>query len=211
MKRTNYLLAAIATILTLNLLLTGVTVANQSRLISNQVKISSHLDALTSHVAEVSGEIRETPSTEVELEIHLRATHRDKDGNIKMFSEHAGTLTTIGKNYIEDLLGNNGTDPSSDRISLSASSNSPAAAWEGLPAEIAANNLSRASSTYASTGDGAWTITKLFTASGTQEVRLAGLHWGPSGNGTLLCADSITLASMVDDDTLELEFSLSVS
>jgi len=208
MKRSEVLLIAI---LSLNLLITGVSIANQSRIIHNQVAINSHLNSLTTYLSIISGEALETPQTEVEFDIHLRAWHRDKAGNLKTFSEHAGTLTTIGANYIEGLLGNNATDASAQWISLSNDGTSPSAAWTQLPTEIAANNLSRALGTYTSTGDGQWTITYTFTASGTQSLQLAGLQWAPSGDNNLLCADQITSVSMEASDTLELEWSLSVS
>lgn len=208
MDKTKALLAAT---LILNILLTAVVVVNQAQIVQNQVALGSTLEAMTDYLCTVVGESLETESTEVEFDVHLKAWHRDADGNVKMFSEHAGTLTNIGLEYIEDLMGNNGTDPSADRISLTANDTLPDATCTQLTPEIAANNLSRASATYASAGTGSWTITYIFTASGSQAVEVVGLNWAPSGDNNLLCFDDIATASMEDDDTLEVEWTLTAS
>ena len=208
MKKGNILLAAI---LVLNLLLTGVVVTNQARIVQNQEKITGHLNALADYILYVGGETLETEATEFDFDIHVAWTHRDSEGVIINTGHHAGTPTNIGKEYIEDLLGNNGTDPSSDRISLTANNTLPDATCTQLTPEIAANNLSRALATYASTGVGSWTLTYIFTASAAQAVEVVGLNWAPGGDNNLLCFDDIATASMEDDDTLEVEWTLTVS
>jgi hypothetical protein len=225
MNRTEKLVYSLLTILLVaNLGATGLfyqsTVSNQYLITQNQQlladgqeTLSNDFNVLVDYLSILAGSVLENPDTEVKLDIHLRAWVHDKDGNLKQFSEHAGVLTTIGKNYIEDQLGDspNATNPA-DWISLSNDAGAPSSAWTEIPNEIVANNMSRAQGTYASTGDGSWTITYKFTASGAQSVQLAGLNWagGPCDN-VLLCADQITSASLVDDDTLTLEWTITAS
>jgi hypothetical protein len=172
---------------------------------SNYV-LANELKVYTDTVAQLIHEVYETPETEVQLDFSLKAWHRDPDGNLIQFSEHAGTLMNIGKDYIEGLLGNNSTDPSACWISLTNDATAIVNTWTQLPSEIAANNLSRALGTYASTGVGVYTVTYTFTASGAQSVAQAGLNWAPSGDNNLLCADDIADATLAANDTLELQF-----
>ena len=208
----------LAVLLIINVIMMGVQVVVLDTVTQNQVAIAgelNHIDntvaAWTDYLKYLSGELLETPTTkDLVLDVHLYV-EQWRAGELVMVSEHAGTVTTIGLNYIEELIGNNGTDPSSDRISLSNDAGAPAAGWTEIPNEIVANGLSRASGTYASTGNGVWTITHTFTASGAQSVQLAGLNWAPGGDGNLLCADQITAASLINGDTLELTWTITVT
>lgn len=126
---------------------------------------------------------------------------------------HAGTLTTIGKNYIEDQLGDspNATAPAK-WISVSTSSDSPAAGWTQIPTEISTNGLERASGTYTSTGDGVWTIHYQFTATGTHtDVQLTGLQWDDAGDNNLLGADTFTPVTLNSDDKLTVTWTITVT
>jgi len=132
------------------------------------------------------------------------------------WSHHAGVLTTIGKNYIEGKLGDssyaNNTDFADD-ISVSTSTDSPAAGWTQIPTEITSGGLERASSTYASTGDGVWTISHQFTASATHtNVQLTGLQWRltPLDN-TLLGADTFTPVTLNSGDKLTVTWTVTVT
>jgi len=180
-------------------------------------QVASELGALTDYLTYLSGRLltKTGAQGEFSLQIHLTAVHR-RDGVIIGFSEHAGTLTTIGKNYIEGKLGNNFTIavyPSAQWISLSNDAGAPGAAWTEIPVEINANNLTRAQGAYASTGDGVWTVIYMFTASGGQSVQLAGLQWAPGAvsDNNLLCADQISAAAMIAADTLELTWTITVT
>lgn len=180
-------------------------------------KVASELGALTEYLTYLSGQLltKTGAQGEFSLQIHLTAVHR-RNGEIIGFSEHAGVLTTIGKNYIEGKLGNNFTIasyPSAQWISLSNDAGAPGAAWTEIPNEIAANNLTRAQGAYTSTGDGVWTISSTFTASGNQAVQLAGLQWAPGSatDNNLLCADQISAASMIAGDTLTLTWTNTIT
>ena len=143
------------------------------------------------------------------VEIHVDMYHY-RDGVLLDHSHHAGTLTTLGQNWIEDQLGDSpGTDPAK-WIGLSNDAGAPSAAWVVLPSEITTNGLTRALGTYVDDGDGAWNITKTFSVTGTQSCQLTGLYWALSGD-FLLCADTFTQVNAEDGDSLEIVWSLSVT
>lgn len=144
--------------------------------------------------------------TEFSVEIHVTMWHY-RDGVLLDTSHHLGVLTEIGKNWIEDQLGDSpGTDPAK-WIGVSNDGTSPQASWEVIPSEISGSGLARAPGTYADTGNGTWTITRSFSVTGTQSCQLTGLYWSLSGN-YLLCADTFTQVNAEDGDTLEIEWSL---
>jgi len=190
---------------------------NQATVVESNLAVASELGALTDYLTYLSGQLltKTGAQGEFSITVHLKAVHR-REGVIIGVSEHAGTLTTIGKNYIEGKLGNNFTIasyPSAQWISLSNNASAPAAGWTEIPEEIAANNLTRAHGAYTSTGDGVWTIDYTFTASGNQAVQLAGLQWAPGSatDNNLLCADQIAAANLIANDTLELTWTITVT
>lgn len=128
------------------------------------------------------------------------------------WSHHAGVLTTIGQNWIEDQMGDSPSTDPAKWISVSTSASSPSSAWTQIPTEIASGGLTRAAGTYASTGDGTWTISYEFTASGTHtSVQLTGLQWAVSGDGNLLASDTFTPVTLNSGDKLTVTWSASVS
>ena len=143
------------------------------------------------------------------VEIHCTMRHY-RDDQLIGTSHHAGTLTTLGKNWIEDQLGDSpGADPAK-WIGLSNSTDSPSAAWTVLPDEIITDGLARAAGTYANVGDGSWNITKTFSVTGTNSTQLVGLYYADSGS-YLLCSDEITLTNVENGDSLEIEWTITVS
>lgn len=148
------------------------------------------------------------PYAKGHVEIHIWVQK-----NAEAPEHHAGVLTTIGKDWIEDQLGDSpGTDPAK-WISCSNDASSPSAAWTQIPNEINANGFSRAVGTYASTGTGTWNITKTFTATGTQSVQLYGLQWvsTPVSDNNLLCSDTSSQKNCGSGDTLKVTWQVSVT
>jgi hypothetical protein len=191
------------------------TVQNQVILVENQEAMNSHINALNEYLFDISQELLTVEGAQgrFNVEVHLKTVHRDSDGVILGTSEHAGTLTTLGKNYIETMLGNNDTSASALWISLSNDASAPAVGWTQIPNEINANNLTRAEGSYTSTGDGVWTIDYTFTFSGTQSAQLVGLQWqsNPVSDNNLLCADQMTSASGESGDTLETTWTITIT
>jgi len=123
-------------------------------------------------------------------EFHCEVVQRDRYGNLVSRTYHAGTLTTIGKNWIEDQLGDSPSTDPAKWIACSNTTDSASAAWTQLPNEITTDGLARAAGTYASTGDGTWNETKTFSVTGTNSTVCYGLHYASSGDNNLLCAEN---------------------
>ena len=126
--------------------------------------------------------------------------------------ESSNLVVNIGLDWIEDQLGDSpATDPAK-WISLSLDTGTPAAGWTQIPTEIAAGGLTRAEGTYADTGTGNWTITKMFTATATHtDVQLTGLQWASSGDSNLLAANTFAAVTLADQDSLTITWALSLS
>ena len=137
-----------------------------------------------------------------------------RDGNIISYSYHTGTLTTIGKNWIEDQLGDSpATDPAK-WIACSNTTQTVNATWTTTYEEITTDGLTRAAGTYASTGDGTWNQTKTFSVTGTNSTVCYGLHWAVSGDNNLLCAENQGAGNrknVANGDTLKVTWQVSVS
>ena len=144
------------------------------------------------------------------IEIHCTMRHF-RNGVLIGYSRHAGTLTTLGKNYIEDQISDS---PSAtmigDDIGLSNSTDSPSAAWTSLPDEITTGDMGRADGTYANVGDGQWNVTKSFSPSESNSTRLVGLYYNLTGN-YLLASDTITVVNYQSGDTVEITWTVTVS
>jgi len=148
------------------------------------------------------------------LEMHLTVyVTRFGSNEAEFVSHHPAVLTTIGKNWLEDQIGDSPSTQPANYISVSSSTSSPSAAWTQIPSEIAANGLTRAIATYASTGDGTWTETKEFTCTTTTvtDAQLSGLQYGTTGDNNLLASDIFTPTTLLVGDKLTLVWSSSVS
>lgn len=148
-------------------------------------------------------------------EVHIWIEHR-RDGKLLSLEYGAGTLTTIGKNWLEQQI--SGTINASEQALYLSDSNdagSPAAGWTELPSEITSNGLERTTGAYTSTGDGAWNVTDTKSVTGTQSTQLWGLQWRTYADGAdnnLLAADSgPAQKNCVDGDTLKETWQVTVT
>jgi hypothetical protein len=139
-----------------------------------------------------------------------------RDGELIAESRGAGTLTTWGKNWIEQQIsGTLNTTQSALHLGDSNDASAPSAAWTELPSEITTNGLERALGSYVSTGDGTWNVTKTKSVTGTQSTQLWGLYASTiagTGKDTLIAADSTPdQKNCVSGDTLTETWQISVS
>lgn len=138
---------------------------------------------------------------------HLEAI-QERNGSLIASSYHPMTITTYGKNQIEQLLGDN-SDLGLAYFGLSNDETAVNVAWTELPSEITANGLGRAVAAYTSTGDGTWNMTKTWTATGTQSCCLYGVYSNSyAGGQTTLCLaeqqTSSARKNLVASDTLKM-------
>jgi len=146
-------------------------------------------------------------------EVHLWIEHY-RDGGLLSQQYGAGTLTTIGKNWIEQQLA--ASDGTQEALYCADSNNAsaPDAAWTILPQEIAANGLDRQTGAYTSTGDGTWNVTVTKSVTGTQSTQVWGLHWvvTDESDNNLLAADSgPAQKNCVNGDTLKETWQVTVT
>jgi hypothetical protein len=140
---------------------------------------------------------------------------QEADGSYSiLWSRHAGVLTTIGKNWLEDQIGDSPSTTPATYISLSVSTDTPLNTWTIITGELNAGGMGRKLGAYASTGDGTWTILKQFTANATTTaLQLTGLNWSATAcaGNTLLCADTFTPVTLASGDKVTVTWSLQVT
>ena len=142
---------------------------------------------------------------DAKFELHMTVRHW-RNGKLLSETYHTMSLTTLGKNWIEGILGDAVNADVAKYIASSNSSDTFSAAWEVLPDEITTDGLTRAAGTYASTGDGTWNVTKSFSVSGTNATKLYGLYYASTGN-YLLAAEQQGIGNQKNlnsGDTLEI-------
>ncbi len=151
----------------------------------------------------------ESYTTEFGVEIHVSMWHF-RDGVLLDYSHHAGVLTDLGADWIEDQIGDSPATEPAKYIGLSNDATSPTAAWIVIPTEITTGGMSRAAGTYANDGTGQWNITKTFSPTGSGSAQLTGLYWASTGS-LLLTADTFTQINYESGDTVQIRWTITVS
>lgn len=130
-------------------------------------------------------------------------------------------VTDVGFNFVRETLGCNGGEGAPCPASRPAACNyvavtdatiTPAAGDTTLSGEIAANGLSRAIGTFAKPSTYVYTITKVFTATGTQSSRATGL-FNAASTGTMCYEVNYTGGPVVvnNTDTLTVTWTITLS
>jgi len=117
--------------------------------------------------------------------------------------------TTAGGDWQASVMGNTSAPPATcNYIAVTNDASAPAAGDSSLASEIAANGLSRAIGTYAHTaGTASYTISKTFSASGTQASQKTGL-FNASGAGTMCFEASYTAVTVNNGDSLTVTWTI---
>lgn len=150
-------------------------------------------------------------STVITVEVHCWVAHY-RNGVLLSISHHAGNLTDAGKEWIEQQVSGTSNTTQGKYISCTNTLGTYAATWTNIPDEITSNGFNRAAGTYASTGTGAWNVSKTFTSSGTQSVQRYGLSYQSAENGGgLICTDTSTQKNTVSGDTVAVTFQVTVT
>lgn len=139
----------------------------------------------------------------------VNITCRHADGTV--FYDHTdhNLRTTAGGDWQASVMGNTSAPPATGNyIALSNDATAPAAGDTTVASEIASNGLSRAQGTYAHTnGTAAYTIQKVFTATGTQASQKTGLL-NASSAGTLIFENTYTAVTVNSGDTLTVTWTI---
>ena len=168
----------------------------------------------------------EQPETANTLTIQGRvivdAYHYDEaTGEYVQFYHHESenVLMLIGKDWIEDQLGDSPSTDPAKWISLSLDTTDPPPnTWEQLGGvsdnEIISGGLERAAGTYGSTGVGIWEIEATFNATATHtNVQQTGLQWVVTGGSdtNLMAANHFTAVTLNNGDALTVTWELTLS
>jgi hypothetical protein len=120
---------------------------------------------------------------------------------------YAGNLITdIGERYVRNHIGFDNQTLSGWSISVS-NDGTPLVTWTKLPNEVTANGFTRGAgdvTAWVNSGDYAFNVTEVFTATGTQQLQTAGLNWDPTSDSdnNLFAAADFTQTTFNADDTL---------
>ena len=135
--------------------------------------------------------------------------------NVYMFKETvdgtevmptSNVITNIGEKYVRDILGfDNVTGHNATKWISLCNTGTPDATWTQLETEINANGFTRALGTVVSWMNGtdyAYNVTKKFTATGTQQLKNAGLQWRdtPVSNDNLFACAGFDQTTFNADD-----------
>jgi len=135
-----------------------------------------------------------------------------RDGAEVYHHEDHNLITSAGKDLIAPQIGS--TSPGANGanyIALTNTAVTPASGDTTLSGEIATNGLSRAQGTYAHTvGTNTFTITKTFTATGSQSAQAAGLFTA-SSSGTMMAENTFTQVSLANGDQLTITWTITLS
>lgn len=128
-----------------------------------------------------------------------------------MFYTHTdhNLRTTAGGDAQASQMGNTATQAAScNYVALSNDSGAPSAADTSVASEIVSNGLSRAQGTYAhTTSTSAFTIQKVFSATGTQASQKTGLL-NAASTGTLCFENTYTQVTVNNGDTLTVTWTI---
>jgi hypothetical protein len=136
---------------------------------------------------------------------YVAVVARHADGTPFYANATHNLRTNAGANWQADIMAST-TTPSVNTqcnyIALTNDATAPSASDTTLTSEIAANGLSRAQGTYAHTSNAtSYTVSKTFTASGTQSFQNAGMFTASSG-GTMCFRTAVTSGTVNNTDTL---------
>jgi len=121
-------------------------------------------------------------------------------------------VTNAGFDLISSAVSNTATQPAAcNYIAVTNTAITPAAGDTTLSGEISSNGLTRAQGTYAHTnGTQTYTVSKVFTATGTQASQATGL-FNASSVGTMCYEATYTQVTVNSGDTLTVTWTVTLS
>jgi hypothetical protein len=123
-------------------------------------------------------------------------------------TKHHNLTVTTGRDFIKAQVSGTGTATNCVFIAVGNSAVTPAAADTTLTGEVTTNGLGRASGTYASTGTGTFTLSKVFTATGAvATVQAAAVFTAVSAGTMCFEVGSLGPVTLANTDTLTVTWS----
>ena len=151
-------------------------------------------------------------SISIEYNSNVCKTVTRADGTVEPTECSHNLLFTSGKELIEKYLGDTGgaVDDEVDLISLCNAAigcDEPTAAGTEAFNELATLGLSETAGSYSSVGEGNWTISNTFQATGSVSTNVTRL----SNSDTVFAGNSFTLVSLESGDELSISWNIWVS
>lgn len=143
-----------------------------------------------------------------------------RDGELIYDETDHNLLVDSGKNWIRTQIGSTSPEANgANWVALTNTAITPAAGDTCLSGEITANGLDRQQGTYATGATGVYTVQKTFTATGSQSAQASALFTADvtgtpcdSGDdGTMMAEATMTSASLVTNDQLQVTWTITVS
>lgn len=135
------------------------------------------------------------------------------DGTIEEYYND-NLVVTIGLTRARTLLYGGASDPTNvtDDIALSNDA-TPLAGWTELDNEITGNGLARADGTESVIDADTYQVVHTFTATGTETVQCAGLHWASDSglDNTLFSAGTFTQVTLNNNDQIQITWTIDFS
>lgn len=150
----------------------------------------------------------------VTVKVLHKAPGLNQAGWVTIFEGKPNTLTTNGKDMIEQQISGTSNVSQCIYIALSETADTPLATWLKLTGELTTDGLDRNTGVYASTGAGAWTVIYTFACTGSHTVRATGLHWKSTdgSDGNMLAAVAFSTAvTLINGDSLQVTWTCSVA
>ena len=153
--------------------------------------------------------------TTINYHANVCTSVRRVDGSIQSLGCSHNLLMDAGRNAIKNELGVGGTVAAFNYIALCNAAlgcPAPAVSDTTLSNEFATNGLTRALGTYTSlAGNGNWSIAKTFTATADNVVTNKTGLFNQSTTGTMLAENTFTTVTLMTNDQLTINWTITVT
>jgi hypothetical protein len=181
------------------------------------VEARAQLDV--ARAAQPSGELKWRPVSEgtgttITLDNWVTIEHRSASGELLGKWRKHNLTPNGGKDFIKAQISGTATTSNCVFVGVDDTAYTPAAGDSALPSEMTTNGFARASGSYASTGTGTWTLTKVFTASGSfTNIQAAAVFLDATVGSDTMCfgVGSLGPVSGTTNDTVTVTWSGTVS
>jgi hypothetical protein len=152
------------------------------------------------------------PQQGIHLDNWVDIVARHPDGTVFARRHVHNLVTNAGFDLISKAVSDTATQPAAcNYVAVTNTAITPAAGDTTLSGEISSNGLSRAIGTFAHTnGTYTYTVTKIFTATGTQASQASGL-FNAASTGSMCYEATYTQVTVNNGDTLTVTWTITLS